>query len=736
MARQGPKTEKALNDARSLLKANKSDDASRVLTAALKDAPGNPALLALQQQAAHKAQQAKLEAERRQAESARALALVAAKKRQQDLANQAAEARKKAEQEAKARSEAARAAQAAQKAKAAEALRAQAKQLAGRGDQAGAVRALQSAAALKPDDALFKELGQARAAAELAQKQKADAERQKRDEAERQRREEAAKRVAAEKASRDQAEVAKRKAQEAHDQTAYDALVKQARDFLVKKDHAHALAAAESARRLKNTDEATKLVRDARDGAALAEAERKSAAARAEAARKLEAERKQREAAQAAQQKAQLAYTAALSAGQKALSERRYDAAVAQYQAAAKLFRTDAALAGLKQAEELRAQEKALAEQARQQKAAEAQKAARIKDLLGQGQKALQAKRYDQAITAYRGVTALQPGHAEALAGLSRAEREREAALAKAKPPAVDPRAKKQKEDYELAMSAGQAAVKKNNLEGARNAYREALRIMPGDPKATQALGSVEALLKQAQDAAAKKKDAAYATAMNQGQAALKARRWADAFKAFDQALQLRPGDAAAIRGKTEAQNGMKALPPPPPPDPNLKQQAAFNGYMAQGQAALQAKRYADAVKAFTEALKVKPNDPTALRGKAQAEQAMKAPATPPKPPAPMPTAQQEYARLMAAGAALEKQKKWAEAVAAYTAALGKMPGDAKATAALRGAAYQQHMAAGQAAHAQKKFADAVKSYTEALKLMPTSAEAKQALEKAKAGKP
>src|SRR5262249_29242282 len=145
--------------------------------------------------------------------------------------------------------------------------------------------------------------------------------------------------------------------------------------------------------------------------------------------------------------------------------------------------------------------------------------------------------------------------------------------------------------------------------------------------------------------------------------------------------LKARPADPVASALKADAQRN-----------------AAYAAKVAQGQAALKAMRPADALKAFDEALKLKPNDPTALGGKALAEQRMKAPA-----PAPVPAAPQEYARFMASGAALEGQKKWAEAAAAYSAALGKMPGDARAAAALRGAAYQQHMAAGRAAQAQKK---------------------------------
>src|SRR5262249_36806417 len=66
-----------------------------------------------------------------------------------------------------------------------------------------------------------------------------------------------------------------------------------------------------------------------------------------------------------------------------------------------------------------------------------------------------------------------------------------------------------------------------------------------------------------------------------------------------------------------------------------------------------------------------------------------------PAPPPP-PNVQAEYNRHMQAGAALEKQQKFAEAMKAYQEALKLMPQDAKAAAALRTAEFSQHMAGAQ----------------------------------------
>jgi cytochrome c-type biogenesis protein CcmH/NrfG len=95
-----------------------------------------------------------------------------------------------------------------------------------------------------------------------------------------------------------------------------------------------------------------------------------------------------------------------------------------------------------------------------------------------------------------------------------------------------------------------------------------------------------------------------------------------------------------------------------------------------------------------------------------------------------------EYAKAMQAGASFDKQKKYADAVQAYTTALHWAPKDAKAAAGLRDAQYLLHMTDGEKLLAARRFADATKEFEEALKLFPNSADAKKDLQKAKSGKP
>jgi tetratricopeptide (TPR) repeat protein len=136
---------------------------------------------------------------------------------------------------------------------------------------------------------------------------------------------------------------------------------------------------------------------------------------------------------------------------------------------------------------------------------------------------------------------------------------------------------------------------------------------------------------------------------------------------------------------------------------------------MTLGQQAMAAKRYPDAVKAYTEALRLMPGDGAATRALADAKAADK----PPPPPPP------DYNKSMQSGQAFERQKMWDAAAAAFRDALKAKPGDAKASFGL-------DVAEGQKALDAKRWMDAQKSFESALKLFPNDADAKALLKRAK----
>jgi hypothetical protein len=807
---QAAATEKSLREARELLRANHPDKAAEVAREALKTAPDNIALQAVRTEAERQQRLAAFEAARRKEAADRALALQAEKKRREAFIRVAEEARKRAEAEANARTAAERARQRQERERAAGRLIAQAGAARARKDDEQAVRLLKAAAALKGDEATFRQLAEAQAAADRAAREREQRAREAREDARKAQVAAAVARVQKEKEALARADAERRKAHEAWEQAQYAGFVKQAKDQMAKKTfegYEAALSASRSAQRVKATEESAALVRQTQYLLALADAERKGA----EAKRKLEAERKAREAAEEQARRNQAAYLAALKKGQEALAAKKYGEAAGFYDAAGKLFRTDAALNGKKTADLLAKREADLLAAEKRKKETNLL----VKDLSAKGQKAFAEKKYTDAVTHYRKAKELAPDNVAVRTALAQAEHEQALEAQRTRPPVVVKPVKpatgptaKQMEDYKLALSAGRDAVKKNNLSGAINAYKEALRIIPGDRTATEALGAAQRL----------QADAVFADWMRQGGAAMKASKFADAAKAYDEALKVRPGDKVAVQGKRDALAKMTAKPETPKPvtpavDPKVaERRAAYQKAMTaakaavaqkkfaeadklygealanvpgdaiatkdraeaarllkeqqetakklaemkkreedyaklikSAQAALAAKKYPDALKMFTEALKANGSDLVALQGKKDAEAGLKKPA--PADPK-LKQRMEDYKLAMDAAAAAVKAKNYAGAVNAYKEALRLMPGDKAATDALasaqrlqqsdeamkRDAAYANWMKQGNAALAQKKYAEAVKAFDEVLKLKPGDAAGIKGKKDAEAG--
>jgi tetratricopeptide (TPR) repeat protein len=756
LAQQGKDNEKALNEARKLLKAGSFTQAAAVAREALKTSPDDVALKTVQQEAEQKARQvAQAEALRREAE-ARKAEQAAAAARQKELARQAEAARQKAEAEAKAQGEAARRAQELQKQKAAEQLREQARKGLREGNPAQAVGALQSALALRPGDDVARELALARAEQEKAVRNRA-AEEQARKEAELKKQREAAQaKVEAERKQREAEEAARRKALEERDQAEYARRIEQARGLLARKQFDSAVAALQTARQMRATEEVDRLLQQARDGQAQEEARKKGA----EAERRLAEEKARRDQAEVEAKRKQQEYLTALDRAQKAMAARNYDEAVARFQEAEKLFRTDVVINGLAQAQQLRDRDRAGREAEQRRLAEEKRRAEKVQALLAEGRKAAEAGQYDRAIQALREANGLTPGNVEVLTALSKAEQARDEQAARAR---IQAEQQQKQAALRNLLNAGQAQLAAGHYDEAAKSYQEVLRSDPRNAEALAALREIDKA-RAADGAAMKKRRADYDLAMDAGRGAMKNRNYPGAINAFTEALRLMPGDRDATALLKEAQR--------------LRDEAAaavlrgeeFKRLLTQGQAAMAARRYADAVNAYNEALKIQPGDPgvtKALRDAQQAAEAMRnppkpapallPPANPPKapatpmppanptkppmapttpPPPPPPDPQAEYAKAMQAGAGFDKQKKFADAVQAYRTALRWKANDPKAATALRNADYLGHMTEGEKFLAAKRFADATKEFEEALKLFPNSNDAKTYLQKAKSGKP
>jgi tetratricopeptide (TPR) repeat protein len=723
LAQTGKENEKLLNDARKLYETGKYKEAAATSREGLKRLPSSVAFQQLLQQSEQAAQKAALEEARVQEAAKWQAAMAAAQQKQQELAKQAEAARHKADEEAKSKNAAARRAQEQQKLRAYGGLITQARQASQQGNHAQAVSLLQSAVALQPSDSVNRELAQEKAKEEETRKAQAAKEQAAKEAAQRKQREEqiakAKANVDEERKRREAEDAARRKEMETRDHAQAARLIEQAKQQLAKQQYDAALVALGSARQLHHTDEVDKLLAQAIEGKAKADAEKKGAQAKAELERKLAEQKAQREKAEAEAKHKQEAYTAALTQAQKALVEKRYDDAVAKYQEADKLFHTDAVITGLKQAQEGQARtlaqsdaekrkiedqkraeadrQKRLAEEQKQAEADKQKRMAAYQSAIKAGRDAMTVKHHDEAIEAFTEAGRLMPGDRDAAALLRAAEKAKTDAQAAAD---AEMRRKegqqKRAADYGRLIKQAETAMAIKHYDEAAKAYGDALKLMPGDTAAAKGQRDALALQREADKAKAdadartqaearkkeveKKRQADYAKLMAQGQSAMTAKKYEDAVKAYNDALKLMPGDAAATRALNEATRALDAVKKPPAPQPKPKTQL---------------------------------------------------PAPQPKPAAPQPPA--GYSRAMQNGASLEKQQKWADAVRWYKEALRLVPNDAKATTAQD---FAQHMDNGQKAAAARKFTDAVKEYEAALKLVPNQPDATAALKRAKENKP
>ncbi|HEV3263519.1 MAG TPA: hypothetical protein VG013_42175 [Gemmataceae bacterium] len=787
LQREAQANETQLNEARKLLKAGDTTRAMAVSQEGLKRQPDNVGMQALLQQAQQQARLAALEDSRRAEDKRQQDLVVAAQQRQADLARAAEAARRRAEETAAVRGDADRRTQEAQRQKAAQQLLAQGQLALKQGNSSQAIQLLQSAVALKPTDAAVQQLAQARARSEEAERSQAAQDKARR-EAELRRQQEAElaqtkAKVEAERRARDAQEQARRKAQDARDLAAQAKLLDNGKQLLAQKKYDAAVAALQIAVGLRKTDEGERLLQDALLKKAQATAQQEGPTARAALDRQLQEEAATRRQAEATEKRNRELYSQSLQAAQRALTEQRYDQAVARYQDADKVFHTDATINGLRLAQEARDKQRAFAEADKRKKDEEQKRSAEVQRLMATGRTALAAKQYAAAAKAFQQADKLSGGNVDAQAALIRLEQARQESAAqesRQKEDQSQTEARKKTAQYQQWMRQGRQAVFTKNYAAAGQAFREALQLFPHDAAAAGALRDAEKAQQDASGAQkrqeqlqrdARKRTADYEAAIRTGQAALAGRRYDEAIKAFSEAGRLVPGDAQAASLLKQAEKARAAAQAAADADARLRQDAArrqadFARFMVQGQAAMSAKRYAEAAQAFGEAAKLRPTDAGASRALLDARQALDRSRTPPpapqprpvppsqpravSPPPPPPSAPRavtppspkpaagtaEYARQMQAGAAYEKQQKHAEALAAYREALRLAPADARASAAARNAEFALHMAEGRNASGARRYADAAREYEAALKLFPGQADATSALKRAREGRP
>ncbi len=460
-------------------------------------------------------------------------------------------------------------------------------------------------------------------------------------------------------------------------------LMTTARTNLAAKEYGKALAAAQSAQQLCRTSESEKLIADIQHEQSLA-ASKSDAERRAAAQRQVE-EQKARADAEARKQR----HEALLQQARSAVAAKKYDEATSLVGEANKLIPNDPAA-------------QTLIRDAQAGKAATNAETKRKSDYsadIQAARTALTARRFDEAVKAANGALSLYPTDPAATQLLHDAQAGKAAGEGEAK----------RKADYTADLQAARLSLTGKRYDEAIRSANEALKLYPGDPTATAILRDAQTGKVGADTEA--KRNADYAAAIQATRTALAGKQYDIAVKDAQDALKLHPGDPTAAQLLHDAQAGKASA------EGEAKRRADYTAQMTLGQQALAGKRYPDAVRAYTEALRLVPGDAAATKGLNDARTGEKPP--PPPPPAP------DYNKSILNAQAFERQKMWDAAAAAFRNALKAKPGDPKA-------AFGLDVVEGQKALDAKKWADAQKFFEDALRLSPNDADAKALLKRAK----
>lgn len=496
---------------------------------------------------------------------------------------------------------------------------------------------------------------------------------------------------------------AERKAEFERDLVAFNGAIKQGQGYMTQQKYEAALAAFQGAQRLAHTQKQQEQVNNYIDIIVQAQAEAlaKTKDEKSAIDRRFAVERERRKSAEKQAQQNEEKYQLALAAAQSALAAKEYDTAQAKFQEAEQLFKTDAVLNGLREVESGR--KAMLADGLRAE--AEKKKGERVKQYLSDGKSALDARRYGDALEAFREAKKLAPDNLEAIAGLTQAEQ----ATARL---SADASRKSEEADrvqrFQRLLKSGQANLAGKQYEAAVANLAEAVRLNPTDAGARLALQKAEtardaALANATAKAAAKDRADKYQRFLGEGRLALNSKRYDDAIRAFGEAQKLLPGDATSRDYLADARAAQKAeeariAQAAKQRAEEMKRAADLQLALTQGRAFLAARNFSDAAKALGQAQNLAPNDAdvkNALRDLDQAQKQASAEAAAQK------QRLTQFQTFLATGKSALAAKQYANAVKALASATTLIPDDKEAQQLFRQAQVEQRQAEEAAARAR-----------------------------------
>jgi tetratricopeptide (TPR) repeat protein len=374
-------------------------------------------------------------------------------------------------------------------------------------------------------------------------------------------------------------------------------------------------------------------------------------------------------------------YAKLMDQGKKAVADKDWAAAVAAYEKAVQVMPgDDDANKGLTDA---RAALTTLqGDKARQDD---------YKARLDAGRADLKAQRYADAVGEFRAALRLVPDDPDAAKGLQDAEKKLDDLKDR----------DKRKAEVDRLVDRARSAYRDKHFDDAIDLSQAALKLNQGDPEAAGILASA----RQAKTDARKE----YTSLIDKGAFALRSGQFEQAKGFFNDALRLFPDDVSAKNGLRDVQKA-------------LDDQANFARYMTLAAAASDSSNYAEAVRLYTLATGINPNDVEALRELRRLRKLLEKDAGDAI----------EFDRQMAVGRAALERRDFVTAAAAFKKAVKLSPADLTAIELLHQANYQVAMAAGKNAAAARQFRDAVSFFERALEEVPGDRAATNELERAR----
>ena len=422
----------------------------------------------------------------------------------------------------------------------------------------------------------------------------------------------------------------------------------------------------------------------------------------------------------AANMQKQEQFNVLMAAGEKLFKDKEYEGSLAKYQEAKKVFPDDKEVA-----RKITEVTDAIAN-----KDAIAAKQAKYDGLVASADQKFSAKDYQAALTDYKAAGALLPDETYPPKRIAEAEA-KIAALANAA---------EQQKSFDTLLADGDKAMTATDYQTAIDKYTEALGIFSDDASAKAKLKDAQSIFAEKQ-AAAKNREK-YDALISEADGLLKGEELSPAKSKYEEARKLIPEETYPLDQITKIDVRLKALAA------SAEAQANYDAAMAAGTAAVDGKKYTDAIAQFETALGIIPKDKVATTALENAKVLKK------EFDANQQT-ESAYADKLASADKKMANDAFAEARTEYLAAQGLKPGESypktqielidatlaqrKADAAKAAeqdaieAEYQKFINAGDAAHGKSDFAEAISRFEDALGVKAGDVIAQSKLDEAKA---